>query len=148
MAIKVQWGPDGAFAICDTPAEAMELLKQPRNGSGSSREQSHAQQSQNEKLTLEQKAGAVIEGINDKARNFLKTLLRYPQGIEGEDFGKVCGTEPAGFGGVMGGISKEAKKVGLTIDDFVESEARFEGNRRFRWLEPAEVLMEFKDKLK
>jgi hypothetical protein len=97
---------------------------------------------------MDDKMTAVFAGINDKARKFLKALLNYPTGIEGTEFGKVCGTEPDGFGGVLGAISKQTKKVGLTIDDLVLSEARFEEERRYRWLAPMKLLLEHKGKLK
>src|SRR5437868_6900860 len=132
MAIKVQWEADGPFAICDTTAEAMELLKHARSSSNGAGTQRNKHEHLGKAQTTEDKMDAVFSGINDKAKKLLKALLNYPQGVEGEDFGKVCGTEPAGFGGVLGGISKEAKKVHLTIDDLVLSEARFDGPRRYR----------------
>jgi hypothetical protein len=148
MAIKVQWDTDGPFAICDTTAEAMELLKHARSSADSAGGPRHKREQPSETQTTDEKMAAIFSGINDKARKLLKALLNYPQGVEGDDFGKVCGTAPLGFGGVLGGISKEAKKVGLTIEKLVQSEARFEGTRRYRWLAPAKLLLEHRDKLK
>lgn len=144
MAIKVQWDTDGPFAICDTAAEAMELMKQAR----SSIKGPTGPLRKSEPQTMDDKMSAVFSGINEKARKLLKALLNYPSGVEADEFGKVCGTEPAGFGGVLGAISKQAKKVDLTLDKLVLSEARFEGTRRYRWLTPAKLLIEYKGKLK
>ena len=134
MAIKVQWDADGPFAICDTTAEAVELLKQariPGNGNGQASTGVASQ-------TTDEKVAAIFAGINDKARKFLRALLVNPQGVEGnETLGKLCGTDPAGFGGTIGGISKESKKVGLAIEMLVKSEVRFdEARHRYRWWAP------------
>jgi hypothetical protein len=147
MAIKVQWDIDGPFAICDTTAEALELLKHARSSANSAGQRSKQEQSNEAPQTVDEKMAAIFAGVNKKAQKLLKALLVYPQGIEGDEFGKVCGTEPSGFGGVLGGISKEAKKVGLTIDKLVQSEARFDGPRRYRWLAPTKLLLEHKHQL-
>ena len=144
MAIKIQWDAEGPFAICDTAGEALELLRQARSSSNGS---DRPKQEQLAAQPMEERISRIIAGINDKARRLLKALLNYPQGIDGVAFGKVCGMEPAGFGGVLGGISKEAKKVSLTVDKLMRSEARFEGLRRYRWLAPTKFLLEHKDKL-
>ena|ERR1035437_1186023 len=146
MAIKVQWDVDGPFAICDTTAEALELLKHAHSSANGASQRPKREQS-NEAQTVEQKMTAVFAGVNDKAKKLLKTLFAYPQGIEGDEFGKACGIDPSGFGGVLGGISKEAKKVGFTIDKLVQSEARFDGPRRYRWLAPTKLLLEHKHQL-
>jgi hypothetical protein len=117
MAVKVQWEADGPFAICDTPAEAMELLRQARSST------------------------------NDKGKKMLKLLLDYPQGIEGEQFSKACGIDSSGFGGVLGSLSKAARKANLNIDQFVQSEPRFEGKRRYRWFAPTKLLTEQRHRL-
>jgi hypothetical protein len=150
MAIKVQWEADGPFAICDSPAEAMELMRQARlsvNAATRTSSQSNGDRLDSSKRTAGDRTELVIASINGKARSLLKSLIDYPQGIEGGEFGKVCGIDPAGFGGVLGGISKKAKEVDLKIEELVQSEARFEGDRRYRWLAPTKLLLQHKDRL-
>ena len=145
MAIKVQWDQDGPFALCDTAAEAMELMKQARSHGNGSLSQ---KRDQDEPLTTDEKMVAIFGGVNAKARTLLKALANYPTGVEGEEFAKVCGTEVVGFGGVLGAIAKQTKRVGWKLDKLVQSEARFEGERRYRWLAPTKLLLEHKGKLK
>jgi hypothetical protein len=150
MAIRVQWEADGPFAICDSPAEATELMRHARssmNGATQPSKQFNQAAFDVPKQSVGDRVGLVMAGINTKAKTLLKALLNYPQGVEGDEFGKVCGTDPTGFGGVLGGISKKAKVAGLTVDDLVQSEARFDGDRRYRWLAPTKLLLEHKHRL-
>jgi hypothetical protein len=45
------------------------------------------------------------------------------------------------FGGILGGISKNADKYGFKTKSFVISEMRFEGARRFRHFQPGPLLL-------
>jgi hypothetical protein len=143
---KVQWDSDGKPIIaCDTLAEAIELAKHgsPLNGTNQQSKSARA-----EPQTVSDQVTAVFAGVNSKAKNLLKGIANHPQGVElNESLGQECGTEPAGFGGVLGAVSKEAKKVDLTVDQLVRSEIRFDGTRRFRWLAPTKLLLEHKNKL-
>jgi hypothetical protein len=145
MAVKVQWEADGPFAICDTPAEAMELLRQARsstNGGGSGKGRAPAS-----KEPSTDNMETMFNSVNDKGKKMLKLLLDYPQGIEGEQFSKACGIDSSGFGGVLGSLSKAARKANLNIDQFVQSEPRFEGKRRYRWFAPTKLLTEQRHRL-
>ncbi len=145
MSFKVQWDSDGRPVIaCDTLAEALEIAKQGSPLNGAHRGKPERTESQ----TPTDKVATVFSGVNAKARNLLKGIANHPQGAElDQALGSECGTEPAGFGGVLGAVSKSAKKVGLTGDHFVKSEIRFDGQRRLRWLAPTKLLLENRNKL-
>jgi hypothetical protein len=150
MAIKVQWDPKtGApFAVCETPEEAMQLLKHsgPSVMNGSGRHSSNAEPTKTQ--VTEEKIDTVFSVLNGKAKLLLGTLLKYPSGVEGDDFGKASGIKPSGLGGVLGTISKAAKKSHLNVDQLVQSEAKFDGKRRYRWLAPTKLLVQYGDRLK
>jgi hypothetical protein len=144
MAVKVQWDTDGPFAICDTVAEAAELLKQARSlSNGTPKEKSEVPMIK----SGEDRIDVFFANMNHKGKLLLKTLLNYPSGVEGEEFSKAVGIDSSGFGGVMGSLSKAAKKGRLTLDQFVKSEAKFEGARRYRWLAPGRLLVEHKNRV-
>jgi hypothetical protein len=98
---------------------------------------------------MEDKITAIFAGINDNARKFLKSLLNYPNGVRSAELSKTCGTTPAGFGGLLGAISKEGKKVGMSVSDLVVSQVHEDSDKRkYRWLAPEKLLVEHRGKLK
>jgi hypothetical protein len=142
MAIKVQWESDGPFAICDNVAEAAALLRAARtvpNGA------SHAQPKEPdpkgpEPKGAEEKINIFFQNTNDKGRLLMKTLLNYPAGIEGDKLIKELQIDASGLGGIVGSLSKAANKAKIGLGQFVVSEARFEGKRRYRWMAPGKLL--------
>jgi hypothetical protein len=140
MAVRVQWEADGPFAICDTPAEAMELLRQARattNGNAP-KAQVQAQKARG----AEDKVRTLVSITNEKAKKIFRALLDNPGGIEGEALSKASGLDLTGIGGVLGSISKAAVKSGFTASQIIQAETRMDGTRRFRWFEPGKVLLE------
>ena len=70
MAVRVQWEADGPFAICDTPAEAIELLRQARtttNGNAP-KAQIQAQKAQG----AEDKVKTLVSITNEKAKKVFR----------------------------------------------------------------------------
>lgn len=141
MAIRVQWDDDGPFAICDTTAEAIELLRQARASQHNGTHKTKPEVAVVPRRA-EERVDAFLAATNDKGKLLLKSLVDYPTGVEGEEFNKVLGIDSAGLGGIMGSLSKAAKKARFSIDQFVTSEARFEGARRYRWMAPTKLLMD------
>ena len=147
MAIKVRWDADGPFAICDTTAEAMEMMKHGHSSANGTDQRSSREQS-GEPEGMGDKIAADSQEINDKAKKLLRAIANHPQGMEaGEDLAKECGIDINGFGGTLGAVSKYAKKVGITIDRLVQSESRLDGMRKYRWFAPTKLLLEHKNRL-
>jgi hypothetical protein len=155
MAIRVQWDSDGPFAICDTTAEAIELLKQARstsnghapNGSAATGSSNKPQAHNKPPVGTEQKIESVLNITTEKVRDVLKKLLEYPDGVEGDEFCKAYGVNASGLGGILTSLSKACKKSGLAFEQLVDSGVRFEGSRRYRWMAPAKLLKEYQHKL-
>jgi hypothetical protein len=148
MSIKVQWGADGPFAVCDTPSEAMELLKQARtqNGNGTT-PKPHVDALVLAPAGAESRFDTFLAIVNEKGKLLLKMLLEAPSGVEGDLLSKTMNIDSSGLGGIMGSLSKAAGKAGLKIGALVISEARFEGDRRYRWMAPGKLLLEHKGRL-
>lgn len=150
MAVKVQWDSDGPFAICDTPAEAMELLQHARAASnGAKRPQTEGTRSPTEDKakTPEDKVDAFLSCANDKGKKLLKTLLEHRSGIEGDQLSSILGIDSSGLGGITGSLSKCANKAKLNLGLILISEMRFEGSRRYRWMAPGKLLLEHAEKV-
>jgi hypothetical protein len=153
MAIKVVWGEGGPYAIADTVAEALELIKSGSNN-GSAKAAAIREQPVHGTLfdgsigTEEERVIKVFSEINDRAKAFLSGLSRHPSGIKGGAFAQELKTESSAFGGILGGMAKIAKKYDFSIDDFVLSELRIQGAERFRFLKPEKLLVKYADKMK
>lgn len=89
-----------------------------------------------------------ILAINSNARNFLVNLANHPEGTTGEKFALEIGLSTDKFGGVLGGASKIALRLGLNFSQMVRSELRTEGTTRYRWLAPGPLLMRFRGDFK
>jgi len=146
----VQLG-DGYSVTCGSADDVVALikaLKHSRNGHGTMPATSaRAADAASKTQSIEQKIDAVFAGINDNAKALLTALVAFPDGVESTEFGTASGINSSGFGGILGSISKVAKKSQLSVNQLVLSEARFDGKRRFRWLGPTKLLMENKDRL-
>lgn len=150
MPVKVQWEIDGPFAICDTPAEAMELLKQARTASnGVKRHHTERQGSSTEDKAKgpEERIDTFLSYANEKGKKLLKTLLEHRSGIEGDKLSGILGIDSSGLGGITGSLSKSAKKAKLNLGQILISEMRFEGVRRYRWMAPGKLILEHEEKL-
>jgi hypothetical protein len=148
MPIKVYFGPNGPYAECDSPRDALELLRAGGINVHSPAGKLPAPKSESSAMAAEATGGGedsralrVFEGINATARKLLNTLLAFEDGAEAIEVSSRSGIAVVAFGGILGGISKIAKKNQLDISDFVFSEARFEGSRRFRFLKPGPKLI-------
>ena len=143
MPYKVFFKENGPFALADSPEEAAALLKL---GAGSAVDF----------MTLrgtilpdeQERVRGFWMDINQNARKFLTHLLNHSEGITGEKFSEEISLASEKFGGVLGGASKIAKKHSLRFEDFVSSEMRTEGTKRYRWLCPAPLLLKYKEDFK
>jgi len=143
MAYKVFFKENGPFALADTPEDAAALL---RLGAGSAIDFIKLKGTI---LPAEQeRVRAFWLETNKNASRFLTHLLNHPEGVTGEKFAEEIGLAPEKFGGVLGGASKIAKKHNLKFNDFVSSEMRTEGTRRYRWLCPGSLLLKYKEDFK
>jgi hypothetical protein len=152
MAIKVQWEADGPFAICDSAAEAVELLKQARSinraiPKNAAPLEVPMPQAPRANPTRTDNLSEFFGSINERSKKLLAELAKHPEGVDGDAFAKVCNTDGPGLGGILGGISKHAKKAHMTIGHWVQSEMRVEGIHRFRWITPTKLLLEQKDRI-
>jgi hypothetical protein len=142
MAIKVFFGPDGPYAVADTPEEAMALLKGAApNGHGISASRPQA------KISEEDTVSAFFNSINDNARKFMIHLAKHKGGINGDKLAEETGFAPEKFGGILGGASKLAAKHGLSLDSFVISKMLTDESRRYRFVEPGSLLLKYAAKL-
>ncbi len=145
MGFKIRSDERGPFVEADTAQEALEFLRLSKNG--------HNAQVGKLRYTAEdlpdpaKSVQAVFDAVNERARSFLSALMQHPQGIEGEKFAEENRMESSSFGGVLGGISKNASKNGHSIEEFVISKHEVEGPRRFRFLQPGPLLKQYGDLL-
>jgi hypothetical protein len=135
MAIRIQWGPDEPVAICDTVAEALEVLQR---GSGPHRNNGKQQRT----APAQGNVAELFDEINDNAVRVLGIIANSPNGIEGQQLSDASGISLISMGGVFGGVSKLARKHNLTIERLIDSETRFEGGRRYRWFAPTDLLVQ------
>jgi hypothetical protein len=143
MPYKVFFKENGPFALADTPEEAAALL---RLGTVSGIEFIKLKGTI---LPAEQeRVRAFWLETNRNASKFLVHLLNHPEGITGDKFAEEIDLTAEKFGGVLGGASKIAKKHSLKFEDFVSSEMRTEGTRRYRWLCPGPLLLKYKEDFK
>jgi hypothetical protein len=142
MAVRVQWETDGPFAICDTAAEAVELLRQARSTNGTT-SKAHQAPPRTASKGSDDKVGMVLNAINDKSKKVLVGLLNAQDGTGAEALGQSCGIDASGIGGTLGSISKAAKKAHLDLQDFVKTETRVDTEkRRTQWYTPGRLLLE------
>jgi hypothetical protein len=147
MPIKVFWVEDGPFALCDSPAEAAELLRlvepAPTEATANLRRQTAAQAP----LSEEQSMARFLAELKPNQKTFLSVLSNYEDGIVGEHISKETGLEAVQFGAIAGAISKNAKRNRIKIGQLLLSETRFEGPRRFRFFQPKPLLLKYASQL-
>lgn len=138
MPLRVYMHEGGPFTEVENEEQAARLMKLFPNG--------HRQLSLNIidadlVKTDEDKVRELFASINQNARSFLATLAKHPKGVEAEKLANETGQETSVFGGILGGLSKNAKNHELKVKSFVASEMRFEGARRFRHFQPGSLLL-------
>jgi len=140
MALRVYLHEGGPFTEVETEEQAIRLMKLVSNG--------HRQLA----LTMPQsdasKGGEDLVrdffgAINQNARRFLVALAEYPKGVEGEKLAEDMELDTSVFGGILGGISKNAQKHGFKTKAFVLSEMRADGARRYRHFQPGQTLAKY-----
>ena len=150
MPIKVCWAENGPFALCDTVAEAAELL---RLGSTldkpSAKDPATVTRSGPEpvSLTEDQAMERFLAELKPNQKNFLAALAPHSEGIHGDDLAQEIGMESRQYGALVSAISKNAKRNGIKIKQLMLSEMRFDGPRRFRFFQPKAVLHKYAGKI-
>ena len=153
MPIKVCWTDNGPFALCDTPAEAAELLRavtgmEKLPTSQTPKASTERSASAGSVLpTEEQTMGKFLSELKPLHKNFLAALAHSPEGIDGERLASEVGMRARQFGAVVGAISKNAKRNNIRIAQLMLSEARFEGARRYRFFQPRALLQRHAGKI-
>lgn len=142
MAIKVFFEEGGAYAEVENAEQAATLLKE---FSKSKKELTEKSVRPNVLLSEDVAVKRVLYGVNLNAKSLLIELAQHKAGIKGEKFADTTGVSADKLGGVLGGISKIAKKYGRTLEEFVISETRTEGTLRFRFLAPGTLLLKYVD---
>jgi len=147
MSVKVFWGEDGRpYAEAQTVAEALELIKAGSNGFGKHPPKPETQTTvvpAQAREGIPERVKRVFAEGTEKSVAVLKVLAKYQQGIEGEALGEEAHVQVGAFGGILGGVTKLARKNGFKDDDFVVSEQKIEGSRRVRRYWPGKVLLEY-----
>lgn len=150
MPIKVFWGRDGIpYAEADTPKEALDLIKLGSNGHFRNAHPAEAAVTAvlnaDTIPTSSPDAGMsnLFSSINERAKRFLCALVAHVDGVDANDLSHEIQEPTEAFGGILGGISKNAKRLGLDMDDLIFSEMRFAGPRRYRFLQPRHGLINF-----
>ena len=136
MPLKVYFGPEGPYVVADTPREAMELVKLCSNGMAHPTAQAVSGAGTIHDQDEEPDVNKVFLRINDRAKKFLTGLSAHSAGITAEKLAEEIEERPEVFGGILGGISKIAKKNRVPIGGLVISEMKHEGSRRFRFFTP------------
>ena len=82
MAIKVLWGPEGPYAIAETPAEALELIKLGSNGlapkpATDSHNHAFSETVVSTAATEKDRVEEFFSSINNRARKFLLALAKH-----------------------------------------------------------------------
>jgi hypothetical protein len=88
-----------------------------------------------------------VADLKPEPRRLLGALVRYPDGINGDDLARELGIATRQFGGLLGSISKNANKAGIRAKQLLVSEMRHEGPRRFRFLKPKALLLRCASKI-
>src|SRR5437667_11252622 len=120
MPVKVFWGKDGPYALADTPAEAIELIRLGSNGLRKNGHQQAEIQNVAESRQLPLDKGEAVRrlsyDLNDRARAFLRALAGYKSEIEGEQFSEAIKEPVTIFGGSLGAICNAAKQNGMEVE--------------------------------
>ncbi len=140
MSLRVYAHEGGPFTEVENVEQAAQLMKLFSNG--------HRQLALNipqvEVATNpEDSVKAFFASINQNAQGFLLALSKHPKGVEAETLSRETGQETSVFGGILGGLSKNAGKHNLKTKSVVISEMRFEGARRFRHFQPGPILLKY-----
>jgi len=148
MAVKVLQGPEGWYAVADTPREALELIKLGSNGfnhTSGAVEDSFPVTDRAEAVvkTEEERCAELFSGINERAQRLLAAVRNHKEGIDGEKLSAEIHEPTTAFGGILGAVSKIAAKNKLDIDKLVFSEMKIEGSKRFRFFRPETTLLKY-----
>ena len=140
MPIKVMWGSDGPYAVADTPEEAMALLKLSRNGAKplASGHSSDPNVSNIVKL---------FRAVNENAVLFLACLSTHTDGVRGDTLCEETKITNDKLGGIMGGISKLAKKFYVPVSEILISMQKIDGTERVRYFKPGVGLLKYDGEL-
>lgn len=131
---------DGTTVYADTPEEAAAFYKalgissapviRPLNGEAQLADESV-------------RVRRFFESINCNGRKFLVSLIAHKNGVKGERFAELTGFSVDKFGGIMGGMAKQAETQTLRRETFIISEMRADGTDRYRFLLPGPLLLKY-----
>ena len=145
MPIKVFWNEGGPFALCDSPAEAAELL------SLSGRADSQGPKGTSPELvplTEERAMERFLADLKPNQKTFLAALVgKHPDGTTADQIQQEIAARPKQLGAILGSLSKTAKRNDLKITQLVLSQTRFDGPRRFRFLQAKPLIMQYRGKI-
>ncbi len=149
MPFKVCLSENSPFVMCDSPEEAMALMRawqqadseQPQKESAGRRNQDKTA------LTEEQAMAKFILELKPKHRTFLSVLSHHADGITGEKLAVEANLETSSFGALTSAISKNAARNQIKYKDLLLSDMRFDGSRRYRFFKPKPLLMRWAGKI-
>ena len=131
---------DGTTVYADTPEEAAAFYKALGISSAP------VIRPVNEEAQLADESVRVrrfFESINSNGRKFLVSLIAHKNGIKGDRFADLTGFSADKFGGIMGGMAKQAENQTLRRETFIISEMRAAGTERYRFLAPGPLLLKY-----
>jgi len=140
MPIRIQWQDGNPVAECDTAIEAADFMRAAQNGKSAS----HAKPELNgyPEHPAPRDFVAFFKEQKPNVQALLKGLYQANREVEAEELGKLCGIDKNAFGGMLGALSKTAKKAGISLNLIYRKEVRINGPRREVWYIPAKLLKE------
>ena len=138
MPLRVFMHEGGPFTEVENEEQAARLMRLFSNGH---RQLTLNMPSVEAAKTTEDSVKEFLSSLNQNAKRFLGALAKHSKGMEAEELSAETGQKTSVFGGILGGLSKNAEKFGLKPKAFVLSEMRFEGARRFRHFQPGSLLL-------
>ena len=137
MPFKILYGQDGKpYVEAETPAEALEFLKLASNENGS-----HPTAQMSLPLDEPQTITKLFNEIADRPKKILRALLDFPQGVDTAKISEITKEPTAGFGGLLGSVTKQAEKLGVKPQFIFISELKNSGLKRYRSLAPGKLLL-------
>jgi hypothetical protein len=126
--------------LCDTPEEALQVARGVSGeSSGASTKKPHGDISVTGSRWTVSRFQSFLNQLKENQRKFLSLLVNSPDGVTDTQLRQTLGlTTNKAFGPILSGISKKAKKSGISLQDILSSDKV--------QLSADETVLEFKSK--
>ncbi len=136
MAIRIEYSGGAPVAVCDTTAEALELLK-----AASQQQEPAKAKSAGSKSDTQHAIIAILRDLKPTVRPLVEGLFKLGTETLAQDLETATGIKKEAFGGLFGAVSKAAKKAHVDIGQIYKTDVRFNGPTRERWYAPGKTLL-------